>query len=161
MGVTCRPSSTGTRLGNRELARISVRTETSKVRNSRIFLCRNGQYFERWQATVSHSDRENNTFSVDGVKPITKHGLLQHFKRMMELAGPYRDTRDIVPYSLRHSMITQRIMGGLDFREIAKMCGTSMGQIERTCYHLNDAIRLTNALGKATRELMTRLKRSD
>ena len=80
---------------------------------------------------------------------------------MMELAGPYRDTRDIVPYSLRHSMITQQIMGGLDFREIAEMCGTSMGQIERTCYHLNDAIHLTNALGKATRELMTRLKRSD
>ena len=99
---------------------------------------------------------------MDEVKPITKHSLLQHFKRMIELPGiPDRDKRDIVPYSLRHSMITQRIMGGLDFREIAEMCGTSMGQIERTCYHLNDAIHLTNALGKATRELMTRLKRSD
>ena len=159
MGVTCRPSSTRTRLGNRELARISVRTGTSKVRNSRIFLCRNGQYFERWQATVGHSDRENHIFSVDGVKPITKHSLLQHFKRMMELAGiPDRNTLNIVPYISRHSMITQRIMGGLDFREIAEMCGTSMGQIERTCYHLNDAIRLTNALKTTTRELMIRLR---
>ena len=110
------------------LARIHVRAETSKVRTSRIFLRLNGHYFERWQATVGHSDRENHIFSVDGVKSITKHSLLQHFKRMMELAGiPDRDKRDIVPYSLRHSMITQRIMGGLDFREIADMCRTSMG----------------------------------
>ena len=29
------------------LARINVRAETSKVRTSRTFLCRNGQYFER------------------------------------------------------------------------------------------------------------------
>jgi integrase len=30
-----------------KLARIHVRAETSKVRTSRTFLCRNGQYFER------------------------------------------------------------------------------------------------------------------
>ncbi len=47
-------------------------------------------------------------------------------------------TRDIVPYSLRHYMITQRIMSGLDFRAIADMCGTSITQIERTHYHLNE-----------------------
>ena len=41
------------------------------------------------------------------------------------------------------------------------MIGTSMGQIERTCYHLNDAISLTNALEKTTKELMSRLKHSD
>ena len=114
--------------GTVRLARISVWTETSKVCTSRIDLCLDGQYFERWLATVGHSDRENHIFSVDGVKPITKHSLLQHFKRMIELPGiPDRDKRDIVPYSLRHSMITQRIMGGLDFREIADMCRTSMG----------------------------------
>ena len=43
-------------------------------------------------------------------------------------------------------MITQRIMSGLDFRAIADMCGTSITQIERTYYHLNDTIRLTNAV---------------
>ena len=36
------------------------------------------------------------------------------------------ETRDIVPYSLRHYMITQRIMSGVDFRAIADMCGTSI-----------------------------------
>ena len=66
---------------------------------------------------------------------------------MVESAG-IRDlaTRDIVPYSLRHFMITQRIMSGLNFRAIAGMCGTSITQIERTYYHLNNAIRLTNAV---------------
>ena len=57
-----------------------------------------------------------------------------------------REARDLVPYSLRHFMITQRIMSGLNFKQIADMCGTSVMQIERTYYHLNDEIRLTNAL---------------
>jgi integrase len=57
-----------------------------------------------------------------------------------------RETRDLVPYSLRHFMITQRIMSGLTFRQIADMCGTSVAQIEKTYYHLNDEIRLTNAV---------------
>ena len=37
-------------------------------------------------------------------------------------------------------------MSGLDFRAIADVCGTSIIQIERVYYHLNDAIRLTNAV---------------
>lgn len=54
--------------------------------------------------------------------------------------------RGIVPYSLRHFMITQRVMSGLSHRQLAQMCGTSITQIENTYYHLNDGIRLTNAL---------------
>ena len=38
------------------------------------------------------------------------------------------------------------MMSGLDFRAIADMYGTSITQIERTYYHLNDTIRLTNAV---------------
>ena len=67
--------------------------------------------------------------------------------KMIELADiADRETRDLVPYSLRHFMITQRIMSGLTFRQIADMCGTSVAQIEKTYYHLNDEIRLTNAV---------------
>ena len=43
-------------------------------------------------------------------------------------------------------MITQRIMSGLNFKQIADMCGTSVMQIQRTYYHLNDEIRLTKEL---------------
>ena len=37
-------------------------------------------------------------------------------------------------------------MSGLSFRQIENMCGTSVAQIEKTYYHLNDEIRLTNAV---------------
>ena len=43
--------------------------------------------------------------------------LLYHFHKMIELADiADREVRDLVPYSLRHFMITQRIMSGLTFR---------------------------------------------
>jgi len=51
-------------------------------------------------------------------------------------------------------MITQRIMSRLSCSEIAEMFGTSMAQIKRTYYHLNDATRLTNASGTIAGELM-------
>ena len=37
-------------------------------------------------------------------------------------------------------------MSGVDFRAIADMCGTSIIQIERVYYHLNDTIRFTDAV---------------
>lgn len=43
-------------------------------------------------------------------------------------------------------MIMQRIMSGLTFRQIADMCGTSVAQIKKTYYYLNDEICLTNAI---------------
>ena len=47
VGVTCNLSDTQPTVTEQTLARIHVRAETSKVRTSRTFLCRNGQYFER------------------------------------------------------------------------------------------------------------------
>ena len=117
------------------------------VRSSRIFLCRNGQYFERLREITGQSAADALIFSVDGETELTKRGLLYHFKKMLDLAEVKEwKTRDIVPYSLRHFMITQRIMSGLNFREIADMCGTSVAMIESTYWHLNDAIRLSNAV---------------
>ena len=54
--------------------------------------------------------------------------------------------RGIVPYSLKHFMITQRIMAGLSFRQVADMCGTSIAMIEKTYWHLNDEMRKTAAM---------------
>ena len=51
------------------------------------------------------------------------HSMLQHFRQMVG-----------------------RIMSGMGFREIADMYATSIGQIERTRHHLNDEIRLINAV---------------
>lgn len=129
------------------LARIHVRAETSKVRTSRTFLCRNGHYFERLREVARPNSTDELVFTVDGEHQITQRMMLYHWHKMIELAEiADRQTRDLVPYSLRHFMITQRIMSGLTFRQIADMCGTSVAQIEKTYYHLNDAIRLTNAV---------------
>lgn len=131
----------------KKLARIHVRAETSKVRSSRTFLCRNGEYFERLREIVRPVKEVGLIFTADGFNALSKRTLLYHWHRMLAMTEiEDRETRDLVPYSLRHFMITQRIMSGLSFRQIADMCGTSVTQIENTYYHLNDEIRLTNAI---------------
>jgi len=136
----------------KKLAKIRVRAETSKVRTSRIVYCRGGQYFERLKGVLSPSSSDALVFSVDGETEISKRALLYHFHKIVELADiEGRENRHLVPYSLRHFMITQRIMSGLSFRQVADMCGTSVAQIERTYYHLNDEIRLSNALAEYRR----------
>ena len=50
-------------------------------------------------------------------------------------------------------MITQRIMSGLDFREITDLCGISVAQIERIYYHLDDEIYLTNTVAELPQEI--------
>ena len=72
--------------------------------------------------------------------------MLYHWHKMLEIADiADREVRDLVPYSLRHFMITQRIMSGWTFSQIADMCCTSVARIEKTYYHVNNEIRLTNA----------------
>ena len=107
-----------------KLARITVRAETSKVRTTRTLLCRNGQYFERLRELVTHTSNDAFIFSVDGDEMLSKRALLYHW----------------------HKMIKQCIMSGPGFKQIADMCGTSVAQIEKTYYHLNDEIRITNAV---------------
>ena len=43
-------------------------------------------------------------------------------------------------------MITQSVMIGCKFSDIAYMCVTSVNQIEKTYYHLNEAMMKTTAL---------------
>ena len=66
---------------------------------------------------------------------------------MLEIANVKDfEERGIVLYSLRHFMITQRIMAGLSLQQVADMCGTSVSMIEKTYWHLNDEMRKTAAL---------------
>jgi len=131
----------------RTLAKINVRAATSKVRKSRSIYCRGGEYFFRIKKILGTVLEDDFIFSLDGKTMLSKRALLYHFNKIIDLCEfDNRESRDLVPYSLRHFMITQRIMSGLNFRQIAEMCGTSSTQIEKTYYHLNDEIRLTNAL---------------
>ena len=130
-----------------KLARINVRAATSKVRRGRTLLCRNGQYFERLKTCLGERSGKSLVFSIDGKREVNLKTLSKYFKTMLE-AAEIGDVagRGIVLYSLRHFMITQRIMAGLSYRQVADMCGTSIMMIEKTYWHLNDEIRLTSSL---------------
>jgi integrase len=129
------------------LARIRVRPETTKVRLSRMFLCRGGTYFERWRRIQNPKNNFDLVFSLDGEKEFSKRTLTAHFHKIVEGAGITNSKkRGIVPYSLRHFMITQRVLSGLSYSDVADMCGTSSTQVENTYNHLSDARRLTNAV---------------
>jgi integrase len=138
-----------------DLVHIQIRAETSKVRNSRGFYCRDDGYFKYLRKFIVENTVETKkpislkdrlVFSLNSTKVITQRTLLYHFGNLLALAEIGTTDRDIVPYSFRHYFITQKVMSGLNFRQIADMCGTSQTQIEKTYYHLNDEIKRTNAM---------------
>ena len=130
-----------------KLARIVVLAAISKARKGRTLLCRNGQYFERIQEIFGKRNAEDLVFSIDGNQIINLQKMNKHLRAMLKAAEIENIVdRGIVLYSLRHFMITQRIMARLGYRAIADMCGTSVTMIENTYWHLNDEVRLTSAL---------------
>ena len=120
--------------------------ETSKVQKARTFYARNGQYFERLRELQTQKVNNGFVFSIDGTKEIANKVILKHFFEILELAQieDYKE-RGIVPYSLRHFCITQRLMAGAGYREVANMCGTSVYQIEKVYWHLNEDVMFTTA----------------
>lgn len=129
------------------LIRIHVLAETSKVRRSRILLCRGAEYFARLKSVTKPTTKNALIISVDGEKQLTNRTILYHFHKVVELADIKNSAeRDLVPYSLRHYMITQRITSGLSYRDVADMCGTSATHVENTYWHLNDSKRYSNAV---------------
>jgi integrase len=134
------------------LVTISIRAETSKVRQSRKFIVRDNNYFRELRDLVTplYKTRQISdlyVFSLDGENLITQRALLYHFSKIIELADiPDRLNRDIVPYSFRHYFITQKLVNGLSHRQVADMCGTSITQIEKTYYHINDDMMVDAAL---------------
>jgi integrase len=127
-------------------SKIDVRAETSKVQKARTFYARNGQYFERLRELQTQKVNNGFVFSIDGTKEIANKVILKHFFEILELAQieDYKE-RGIVPYSLRHFCITQRLMAGAGYREVANMCGTSVYQIEKVYWHLNEDVMFTTA----------------
>ncbi len=68
-----------------KLARIHVHVETSKVRTSRTFLCRNGQYFERFNDISQPKIADKLIFTIDNENELRKRTLLYHWHKMIEL----------------------------------------------------------------------------
>jgi len=86
-------------------------------------------------------------FKTSGTSAITPRAILFHFDKVLKLANVINvKTRNIVPYSFRHTFITKRVNSGLAIASVAEMCGTSITQIEKTYYHTTEAKMISNAL---------------
>lgn len=134
------------------VVQLSIRSETSKVRTSRTFMVTDKGCFKDLRTFMSNEaekipTKESLIFSFDGANVITQRAVLYHFAKVVELAEIENiKNRDIVPYSFRHYFITQKIMSGLSLIRVANMCGTSVAQIEKTYFHLNYEMMMTDAL---------------
>lgn len=134
-----------------DVVNIRVRKETSKVRKTRDFFVRDKEYFDDlFKLTIpTHTKKpyaNNYVFSYDGETVVSQRSILYHFSKLLKEADIQTKNRDLVPYSFRHYFITHRIKSGLSYKDIADMCGTSTTQIEKTYYHIDRDIKITQAL---------------
>jgi integrase len=130
---------------------LNIRAETTKVRTSRRVHCRGGVLFEVLKAILKPKSKDALVFSIDGKTEFAEKYLLKHFYAILDLAGIDYRTRNIVPYSLRHYMITNRLRAGLLYRQVAKMVGNSAAEIEKTYHHMFDDERIESALATRRR----------
>ena len=143
-----------------DLIKVTVRGETSKVRKTRKFVVKDSVYLkglieltrQRHKGNISELKllelvKDELMFSTDGKSAITARAIGIHFDKLVALAKiPNSDKRGLVPYSLRHYFITQRVNSNLPPASVAEMCGTSITQIEKTYYHTTEAKMISNAL---------------
>lgn len=128
------------------LVTINIRAETSKVRSARRFMFQ-GSFFHGMKELLKPKHDDALVFSVDGETQFAEKYLLKHFYAILDLAGIDYESRNIVPYSLRHYMITNRLRRPrVTYRQVAKMVGNSASEIEKTYHHLFDDERIEIAL---------------
>ena len=141
-----------------DLIKVTVRGETSKVRKTRKFVVKDSVYLKglidltRKQNKISELQifevlKDKLIFSTNGEAAVTARAIGIHFDNLIVKAEiPNPDKRGLVPYSLRHYFITQRVNSNLPPANVAEMCGTSITQIEKTYYHTTEAKMVSNAL---------------
>ena len=143
-----------------DLIKVTVRGETSKVRKTRQFVVKDSVYLkglieltrQRHKGKIKELKllelvKDELMFSTNGKTAITARAIGIHFDKLVALAKiPNSDKRGLVPYSLRHYFITQRVNSNLPPAIVAEMCGTSITQIEKTYYHTTEDKMVSNAL---------------
>ena len=141
-----------------DLIKVTVRGETSKVRKTRKFVVKDSVYLKglieltRKKNKISELQifevlKDKLIFSTNGETAVTARAIGVHFDNLIvnaEIHNP--DKRGLVPYSMRHYFITQRVNSNLPPAIVAEMCGTSITQIEKTYYHTTEEKMVSNAL---------------
>lgn len=117
-------------------AEVVIRAENTKVRKSRTVQIRRGDVFERIRTYSQHTEPEDFVFSrfeQDKNEVLDKTRLYDLFGELVQKVKDknpdFDDTKTL--YCLRHLFITMRIMAGLNVYDIAKICGTSLVQIQK------------------------------
>ena len=74
----------------------------------------------------------------DGEAYITRRVLRRLWSEAIAECGLDAERQEaLVPYSLRHYFITTRYNKGANLGQLARLCGTSIEQINKTYYHLD------------------------
>lgn len=133
------------------ITKIRVRWDTSKTRNSRELMVADNDYFEKlsdYITRINEKPTENDSFvfSINGKDVVSKRSVYYHFYKLIELAKIDIEDRNIVPYSLRHYFITQKLNSGIKIEDVADDCGTSPKQIFDTYYHKQEHVMRKNAV---------------
>jgi integrase len=129
------------------LVHLTVRAETSKVRQRREIITRGGNYFKRLQKRTEFNEPHHLIFSLDGYTPLDIRKWMRHWANIIEGMGiKDHKMRKLEWYSLRHFGITMRVMAGVSLIDLSKIAGTSVTHIENTYLKYSDAQKKTAAL---------------
>ena len=130
----------------REIVYLQVRAETSKVRKDRRLFCRDSSCFRRTDEISIHRDLDDLIFADYHGTRLSGRKKNAFWEQILDFCYIDTSNRNITYYSLRHFYVTQRWKGGVKLRDIANSCGTSIHQLEKTYYHLDEETLLETAL---------------
>ena len=93
-------------------------------------------YLVWWWKQSLHNKPTDLVFSNKAGKYLRAHAV--YFKKLLEFAKiPYQTERGVrVPYSLRHTFITKKLVEGKSPFDIGVQCGTSVKHIQETYCHM-------------------------
>ena len=109
-----------------EIVKIRVRKETSKVRKTRDLFCRESKYFHRISEISKFKGNDDFIFCHYDGNVITPRQKSEFWNSVIKISGIKTEGRKLSFYSLRHYFVTQRWKSGVQLRDIANSCGTSV-----------------------------------
>ena len=112
--------------------------------HKRDVICDQGfkQHFLLWKNLIAPQSSDENVFTITPFDyNVERKFFTQHAKAFAEFLNYCKIPRVVndakrSPYSLRHTFITTKLREGISPLLLAKQCGTSVGQIEKTYCHL-------------------------
>ncbi|MEI6188391.1 MAG: site-specific integrase, partial [Alphaproteobacteria bacterium] len=115
-------------------AEVTIRAENSKVKKERHIEVRRGDVFQRIKEYSRYNESDDFVFSRYNQKALiakkTLYETYNELKQAVKVKHPEFDTgKDI--YALRHLFISMRILAGFNVYDLAKVCGTSLTQIQK------------------------------